>query len=418
MIFDRSLELLDRAKDLIPLQTNTFSKGPQYFPQGTYPVYLGRGEGGRVWDVDGNEFVDMICGLGAISLGYRYLEVDKAIIIQLLKGISFSLPHPLEVELAELLREIIPCAEMSRFAKNGTDATTAAVRLAKAITEREKVAFWGYHGGGSDWYGATTDRPAGIPKVLQEYIIPFKYNDLHSLEVAFRDNPGGIAAVIMEPVQFESPQGGFLHDVRDLAHAHGALFVLDETITGFRMALGGAQEYFQVVPDLACFGKGMGNGMPIAALVGKAEYMSRLEDLPIFFSYTFAGETLSLAAAIATIQEMRSKKTITTCWQRGHQLTSGLVESGLKVIGYPCRPHVTWNGDDALTRSLFMQETATRGLLLHSVGLNFCASHTVDDITKASKAILESWGIVREAHEKGLVKELLRGKPIIPAFRR
>ena len=418
MELDRSMELLERAKEIIPLQAQTFSKSPAWFPFGAYPVYLEHGRDGRVIDVDGNEFVDLICGLGAISLGYQYFEVDKAIMDQLTKGIIFSLPHPLEVELADLLKQVIPSAEMSRFCKNGTDATTAAVRLARAITGREKVANFGYHGGGSDWYGAGTDRPAGIPKVLKDYIIPFKYNDLQSLEAVFQENPDEIACVIMEPVIFTPPERAFLHDCMELAHLNKALFILDETLTGFRWALGGAQEYFKIVPDLACFGKAMANGMPIAALVGKVEYMTALERLPIFFSYTFAGECLSLAAAIATIKEMRDHNTITTCWQRGHLLTSGLISSGMKIVGYSCRPHLTWEGDETLSRSLFMEELASRGVLAHSVGINLCASHTVEDIRQVTKAVLESWSVVRDAQEKGKVRETLKGKPIVPVFQR
>lgn len=420
--YKKSLELLKRAEKLIPGQAQTFSKQPAWFPKGAYPVYLEEGHDGHVWDVDENEYIDLICGLGAITLGYENAEITGDIMdMMALGGPTFSLPHPIEVELASKLHKIIPCAEMVRFAKNGTDVTNAAVRLAKAITERSYVLQFGYHGGGNDWYGAITERPAGIAVENQYYIDTFKYNDIDSLEKLFShytdENRCQVACVIMEPVIFTPPKDGFLEQVKELTHKNGALLIFDEMVTGFRWHLSGAQSYFNVIPDLATFGKGMANGFPISALVGKTEYMKRLEDLPIFFSYTFAGECLSMIAALATIKQMENGA-LDKLWQNGTYLLTLLEKSGLKLIGYPCRFHITWEGEDILSRSLFMQETAKRGLLMHSVGVNFMAAHTEEDMIKAANAILESWAIVRSAMENNKVRELLEGQPIQPAFRR
>jgi glutamate-1-semialdehyde 2,1-aminomutase/spore coat polysaccharide biosynthesis protein SpsF len=245
--------------------------------------------------------------LGPIILGHNYPSVTDAVMQQMQDGTTFSLPHPLEVELAEMLVDIIPCAEMVRFAKNGSDATSGAVRLARAYTGRDIIACCGYHGW-QDWYIGTTTRNRGVPKVVQELTVPFEYNNIESLKRIFSEHPGQVAAVIMEPFGVEEPRDGFLQEVRDLALHDRALLIFDEIITGFRLALGGAQEYFGITPDLACLGKAMGNGYPIAAVVGPSEIMQLFDE--VFFSFTFGGETVSLAAAIATISEMRQKDVI------------------------------------------------------------------------------------------------------------
>jgi len=317
----QSQALLERAKAKIPCQTQCLSKGPTQFVQGVAPVYLQRGEGSHVWDVDGNEYIDFMSGLGPISLGYNYPATNEAIRSQLESGTTFSLMHPLEVEVAELLTEIIPCAEMVRFGKNGSDATSAAIRIARAYTGREHLAQWGYHGW-HDWYAVTTSRCKGIPRRFAELIHPFAYNQIESLEKVFRQYPQEIAAVIMEPVGTSAPENNFLQKVRDLCDRYGALLIFDEVITGFRWALGGAQEFFQVIPDLACFGKSMANGMPLSAVVGRRDVMRASEE--VFFSLTFGGECLSLAAAQATINEIREKDVIEHIWLQGRVLQEGL----------------------------------------------------------------------------------------------
>jgi len=271
----RSYTLKNKAQRLIPSCTQTFSKAPTQFVQGVAPVFLARGQGSHVWDVDGNEYIDYPMGLGPIILGHNYASVTEAAVRQMQDGMAFSLAHPLEVELSELLVEIIPCAEMVRFGKNGSDATSGAVRVARAYTGRDVIACCGYHGW-QDWYVGTTTRNKGVPKAVQELTVTFRYNDIASLERVFAQHPGQVAAVIMEPVGVVEPRDGFLQQVRELAHREGALFVFDEIITGFRLALGGAQDYFGVVPDLAAFGKVIGGGFPVAAVAGRRDIMRHL----------------------------------------------------------------------------------------------------------------------------------------------
>ena len=286
----RSLELKARAEKLIPTCSQTFSKAPTQFVQGVAPVFLARGEGSHVWDVDGNEYIDYPMALGPIILGHNYPAVTEAVTRQMKDGNIYSLPHPLEVEVAELLVELIPSAEMVRFGKNGSDVTTGAVRAARAFTGRELIACCGYHGW-QDWYIGTTTRNQGVPQCVREQTLPFEYNQIESLERILQQNPGKIAAVIMEPVGIVEPQDGFLQQVLDLTHEAGALLIFDEIVTGFRVALGGAQEYYGVTPDMTCCGKAMGNGYPASAVVGRRDVMEWFDE--IFFSFTFGGDALS-----------------------------------------------------------------------------------------------------------------------------
>ena len=269
------------------------------------PVFLAKGKGCRVWDVDGNEYIDYIQGLLPNILGYAHEEVNAAVAEQLGQGHSFSLPHPLEVELAERLTRLIPCAEKVRFGKNGSDATSGAVRAARALTGRERIACCGYHGW-QDWYIGSTTRNAGVPEAVRALTHPFVYNDLGSLQKLLQEHKGEFAAVIMEPVNFWPPAAGFLEGVRELAHEHGALLIFDEICSGFHFGLGGAQKKFGVTPDLACFGKAMGNGFPISCVVGRADVMKVFED--IFFSFTFGGEVASMAAAMKVLDVLEGHR--------------------------------------------------------------------------------------------------------------
>lgn len=409
----KSLEWLSRAERVIPLQSQTFSKAPDTYVKGVYPVYLKHGEGCYVWDVDYNPYIDYICGLGPITLGYSYPVVNDAITTQLMDGITFSLPNVLEVELSELLVDIIPSAEMVRFAKTGSEAAQAAVRAARAFTGREKVAFRGYHGWHSE-FSVATERPKGIPRAFKDYIIPFEYNNIESLEKVFNDNKCEIAAVIMEPMIIEEPKGHFLEKVQQIAHKNGAVFILDEIVTGFRWSLGGAQEYFGVTPDMSIFGKGIANGMPLSAVVGKKEIMREFED--VFFSGTFSGECLSLAAGLATIKEMRYKRTIDFCWQTGRHLIGRVASIGIPTIGLPCRPMLVI---DSRIKNLFLQETVKRGVLLHpGLVLNICYSHTVKDINETVRIFKEALDICNKALEQGNVEDMMEGLAPKEPFKR
>ncbi len=317
-VITRSQALYSRAMGLIPAVTQTLAKGPGQFVEGVAPKYLARGRGSHVWDVDGNEYLDFSMAVGPISLGYAYPAVDDAIAAQLRSGITFSLMHPLEVEVAELLREVVPGAESVRFGKTGAEVTSAAVRLARAFTGRGKVLCCGYHGW-HDWYIGVTDRGAGVPAAVRDLTYTVPYNDLAAAREAIDDET---ACVILEPMTFEAPKAGYLEGLRDTCHERGALLVFDEMWTGFRLALGGAQEAFGVTADLACFSKAVANGMPLSILTGRRDVMARLERDVFFFS-TFGGEALSLAAAKVTIGEIRNRRVLAQLARQGSRIREG-----------------------------------------------------------------------------------------------
>ncbi len=422
----KSRAWLERAAKVVPSSSQTFSKGPTQFPQGVAPAFLQRAKGSHVWDVDGNEYIDYINGLGPTILGNDDPAVSEAVIRQVHEGATFSMPHPLEVELAELLCEIIPCAEMVRYGKNGSDATGGAVRVARAYTKREKIACCGYHGW-QDWYIGTTTRNGGVPRSTQELTKTFAYNDLASLEKVFAENPGEIACVIMEAVGIVDPQPGFLEGVREMCTRHGAVLVFDEVVTGFRMHLGGAQALYKVTPDLACFGKAMGNGFPIAAICGKREIMRVMDD--IFFSFTFGGDVIGLAASIATIKEMQKKPVIEHLWAQGERLKDGYnafakhfgVDEVTSCIGLPprtvCMFADTPKADSLLVRSIVQQELLERGVLF-LVGHNLCLSHSNEDIEHTLRAHRTALEVLAKALDSNEPKQFLRGEPVQAVFRR
>ena len=424
----RSNELWERRRNLIPAGTQTLSKGPTQYVDGVAPKYLARGKGSHVWDVDGNEFIDYPMALGPITLGHCHPVTQDAIRKQLEIGITFSLMHPLEIEVAELLKEIFPCAERVRFGKNGSDATSAAVRCARAVTGRDIVATCGYHGW-QDWYIGSVGgvRAKGVPEAVKALQRTFTYNDIASLERIFQEHPSGVAAVIMEVMNVAEPQDGFLEKVRDVTHRYGAVLIFDEIISGCRYSLGGLQEYYGVTPDLATVGKGMANGMPISAVIGKAEVMEAFED--IFFSFTFGGECLSLAAAKATIEFMRREPVIPHFWKQGAKLQNAYNEManafGLaeytQCAGLPPWTICVFKDHDGLNglmlKSLFQQEMLKRGILFS--GSQFiCYQHTDDDIQRTINAYEDAFTVLRHAVVNRCVEELLEGKPIEVIFKR
>ncbi len=421
--FRKSDELWKRAEKVIPCGTQTISKGPGQFVDGVYPKYISHGKGCHVFDVDGNEYIDYPGSLGAMLLGHGYPVVVEAAQKHIAEGTTFTLMHPLEVELAELLTEVVPCAEMVRFCKNGTDADSGAVRLARACTGREKIAFCGYHGW-QDWYVISTDKNAGVPGVLRDYVFRFDYNDIDSLRKIFEQHGNEIAAVIMEPIGINDIQPGFLEEIREITNYNGSLLIFDEIITGFRFALGGAQEITGVVPDIACIGKAMGNGMPISAIVGKREYMKEFER--VFFSGTFYGETSSIAAALATIREVKERNVIGHIWRQGKKLKDGFnamagdFRINAECVGYPPRTKFYFydkNGKESLQiKSLFMQETIKRGILFGAAQL-VTYSHTVDDINKTLEASREALKVVKKACEMDDIDRFMEGNCVGIVFR-
>ena len=422
----RSGEYLARAERVIPGVSQTFSKNPNQFVRGVSPVFLNNGKDGHVWDVDGNEFIDFPMSLLPVVLGHNDPDVTAAVQDQITEGTIYSLPHPLEVEVSEMLVEEIPCAEMVRFGKSGTDATTAAIRVARGFTRRDRVAICGYHGW-SDWYIGTTTRDLGVPAAVSALSHTFEYNDVTSLKSLFDDHPGEFAAVIMEPIGVVDPADGFLEEVLELTHVNGALLIFDEIITGFRVDLGGAQKHFGVTPDLASFGKGMANGYPVSAVVGRADVMSVFDE--VFFSGTMGGEAVSLAAAKATIQKMRDEPVVDRLWATGRKLRDGYnaiaAEVGLggntACIGLPphtIAPFTDDGGNDSIAlRSLLQQELARRGVL-YLVGFNICYAHTGEDVDITLQALRESMQVVADAKNANRIEESLAGPAAEAVFRK
>jgi glutamate-1-semialdehyde 2,1-aminomutase len=422
--FDASNALFARALETVPLASQTFSKSHQQWVRGATPLFLVRGEGGRVEDVDGNRFIDYVLGLLPIVLGYRDPDVDAAIADQLERGIVFSLASPLEHRLAERLRTLIPCAEMTRFGKNGSDATTAAIRLARAATGRDLVAVGGYHGW-HDWYIGSTTRDLGVPGAVKALTRSFAFNDAASLEAVFAAAPGAVAAVILEPAGVTPPAPGFLEAVRELCTSHGAVLVFDEIVTGFRLAMGGAQARYGVVPDLACFGKSMANGMPIAAVVGRRDLMRRMED--IFFSGTFGGECLSLAAALATLDKLEKLDVPARLARRGERLIAGanaaFARHGLAAFarfgGEGWWPRLALGKAPVpgpILTSLLRQEFVAEGLLL-GASFNLCLAHDDDAVEAETLAAMErALAAVGAALARPDPASALRGAPVQPTF--
>ncbi|MGB7641550.1 MAG: aminotransferase class III-fold pyridoxal phosphate-dependent enzyme, partial [Terriglobales bacterium] len=421
----KSMAWLERAEQVIPGCSQTFSKGSNQHVRGVAPIFLAKGKGYRVWDVDGNEYIDYIQGLLPNILGYAHEGVNAAVAEQLGQGHSFSLPHPLEVELAERLTRIIPCAEKVRFGKNGSDATSGAVRAARALTGRDRIACCGYHGW-QDWYIGSTTRHAGVPGAVRALTHPFQYNNLDSLKKLFEEHPSEIAAVIMEPVNFSSPAAGFLEGVRDLAHRHGALLIFDEICTGFHFGLGGAQKRFGVTPDMACFGKAMGNGFPISCVVGRADVMQSFED--IFFSFTFAGEVAAMAAAMKVLDVLETTPALAQLEANGRVLKEALnalaKEAGLQerihCVGYPFWSLIKFldaDGKDSfLVRSLFTQECVKRGLLILATH-NVTAAHDPIAIEKTLKVYAEVCKTVAKWLSDRDPEQYLEGEMIQPVFK-
>lgn len=423
--YQRSEELLERALKTIPLGSQTFSKSKTQYPFGVSPYFIQRGLGSHVWDVDGNEYVDFISSLASVTLGYNDPDVTAAVKAQLEEGVIFSLPHPIEMQVAEKICELVPCAERVRFGKNGSDATAGAIRLARAYTSRDHVAVCGYHGW-QDWYIGSTARNRGVPKATRDLTHTFAYNEIESLDALFREWPGQIAAVILEPMNVVEPKDGFLESVKELAHKHGALLVFDETITGFRYANGGAQEYFGVTPDLATFGKGLANGYPVSAVVGRVDVMKLMEE--IFFSFTFGGETLSLAAALATMQKLQREPVVATMHQQGKKIIERLTaliakhNAGniLSVSGHPtwsfllikdAAPYTQWQ-----LKTLFMQEMLARGILTYgSHNINY--SHSDSDLEKLFSAYEEVVAMLVTAVNEQSLEKMLRCQSLEPLFK-
>lgn len=418
----KSQELLARGTGLIPSVSQTLAKSPSQHVKGVMPMFAKKGKGAHIWDVDGNKFLDFQMGIGPLVLGYAYEPVDRAIRDQLENGITFSLPHELEVEVAEMIRDTVPNTESVRYSKTGCDVTTAAVRLARAFTGRERVLCCGYHGW-HDWYVGVTDRNAGIPESTQNLTHTFNYNDVEQLAASIDDRT---ACVIMEPMVFDEPKEGFLQKVRELCDKHGALLIFDEMWTGFRLNVGGAQAHFNVRADLCTFSKAIANGMPISVLSGRKDVMQLLEE-KVFFFTTFGGEALSLAAAKATIQELKAKNVPQAIAKLGRSLKDGvkaLAEKHetpfIRCFGADVRTMLTFTpdaGNPLEMKSFVQQELARRGILWSSFH-NLSFSHTAEDVALALAAYDEIFPELRDLVKAGRLRESIAGEVVGPVFRR
>lgn len=406
----RSLELFDEAKNLVPGGV-CGARRPYNFVIGEYPIFFESGKGGRVTDVDGNEYIDFLCAYGPIILGYREEEVDEAVIKQIRdKGFCLSLTQRCQNQLAEKLNELIPCSEMSVFLKTGSDATTASIRIARGYTNRIKVMRCGYHG----WHDWCVEVKGGIPEKLYEDVHEFRYNNLNQLEDLMAKYGDETAAIILTPFghplheRMEEPGPGFLEGVREIATKYGAVLIFDEIRTGFRLTMGGAQKLYRVTPDLSVIGKGMANGYAISAVTGKAEIMKAAEQ-KVFISSTFFPNSDGYIASLKTIEILERDDVLDKIWERGSRFLEKVqnivnkYDVGAELSGVAPMFFITFKRDKADTykarREDFYTQLIRRGIFLHLYHHGFiCYRHTEQDLDIAAKAIDEALAYVNEKH--------------------
>jgi len=424
-----------RAHALIPGGGHTYSKGDDQFPENA-PKIIDRGEGCKLWDVDGNEFLDLGMSLGTVVLGHAYQPVLDAVRKELDRGVNFVRPSILEGELAELIHNVIPSAEMVKFAKNGSDAVTAAVKLARAYTGREYIArcssdpFNAVH----DWFIGSTVVTRGVPEAVQNLTLKFDYNDLESCKKLFDQYPGKISAFLLEPISMIKPKEGFLQGLKDLCEKNGALLIFDEVVSGFRFAIGGAQEVAGVTPHLSAFGKAMANGFSVSALTGIKDVMDiggithQRGERVFLLSTTHGGETHCLAASIATIKEIQQKKIIDHFYWVGNYLMDGMrkiaaeekAEHLVEIFGYGCKPGFAFKdelGNICMkSRTLFLRETVARGLLMPYVVPSY--AHKKEDLDLGLEICQDAIRVLKKEVEAGTVEKSLNGYTVKPVFRK
>lgn len=419
----KSLELLNKAQQVIPKGTQTASKCYNQFVKGVHPNFISKAKDCYMWDVDGNKYIDYMAALGPIILGYNNKEVNTAITKQLKNGAIFSLPHESEIELAELICKVVPCAEMVRFGKNGSDVTSIAVRIARHLKSKDYVLSpEGHYHGWSDIFAAVSVRDYGLPQSMKQYVERFPYNDLVALEEKLKTQK--FACLIMEPTLLEAPTEGFLQGVRDLCNKYDVILIFDEMVTGFRWSLGGAQQYYNVTPDLATFGKAVANGMPISILAGKKEYMLALED--VFFSGTYLGETLSIASAIETVKILQANESeiYSHIWNSGTVLQKTFNDEcgkfGLdgKMVGLGPVFRISFNTQDSSgAKDLFHQEMLKQGIFWGNA-IYITWSHKEREIIKTQKAIKKALKVVAKAVKNNNIDPMLEGERSITIFQR
>lgn len=431
--FRRSQEANERLHAAIPGGAHTYAKGDDQFPEGLAPV-IRRGDGCRVWDVDGNEYIEYGMGLRAVTLGHAFPRVVEAVRAEIGLGTNFVRPSLLELEAAEAFLALIAGADMVKFTKDGSTANTAAVKLARAFTGRDRVALCADHPFFSydDWAMVATPLRAGIPNGVEELTLTFGYNDLDSVATLLARYPGEIACFVLEAERTDPPRDGFLHELHELLRQDGSLLVFDENVTGFRWDNGGAQAVYGIVPDLSTWGKGIANGFALSALAGRQEVMElgglRHDRERVFLlSTTHGAEHVGLAAAVAAMGVYQEEPVIATMYENGERLRSGVeaaiqahgVEEHFTVFGKaPCLFYGTKGPDGKPSqafRTLFLQETVSRGLLAPSLVISY--SHTPSDVDQTVEIIADALGVYADALDAG-VERFLRGRPVQPVYRR
>jgi len=423
----RSYEIYERAGELIPGRTQLISRRASRFASGISPVYAQSAKGSRLIDVDENEYIDWMSSVGAVILGHADDVVDRAVEEQIKRGSLSSLNSPLEIELAEELVDTIPSAEMVRYTKGGGEACAAAARIARGTTGRDKIIFCGYHGW-HDWYQAANYEadpvsgefpfagiePIGVPKVLAGTVIPFPYGDLDALRELLDEHAGEVAAVMMEPLRSTLPELGFLEGVKELAHAHGAILIFDEVSCGWRLSVGGVQEYLGVTPDMTVLAKAMSNGYPMGAVVGSREVMEPASRM--FVSSSYWSDNIGLTAALTTIRELKRRDSAAFFLETGEKLRQALngsiADAGLsgEYTGLHTALSLSLSLPDENLRdkvyTLFIQEMARRGVHC-PMGFILNMAHTDEVIRKTAEAASEAFDVIRSGLESDDIDSLL-----------
>ena len=433
----RSLEIYERARALIPGTTQLISRRPTRAALGVSPIYAERAKGCRIWDVDGNEYIDWTSAVGPVILGYADDVVDDAVRAQIARGAIYSIVQESAVELAEELVRIVPSAEMVRYCKGGGEACTIAVRIARGVTGRDRVLFCGYHGW-HDWYQAANlgaerlaehlfngIEPIGVPRSLEGTAMPFTYGDLQELEGLLQQHAGEVACIIMEPMRSGEPPEGYLAGVRDLATRYGVVLIFDEVSSGWRVARGSAQEYVGVTPDMTVFAKAISNGYPMGAVVGKREFMEPASRM--FISSAYWDDNIGIAASLACLRELERRDAVAHFNRIGalfkEQVNAAAAAAGLaaQCVGVAAHPSIRIEVDDpaetAKVNALFIQENARRGVIL-ATGFMFNCSHGESEVERTAPVVEESFGKIAEGRDRGTIDDLLEVPPQEESFRR
>jgi len=426
MKFDKSMDIFKDAIDVIPMGTSTYSRSPNHFVIGKSPLYIKSGKGCKLYDVDGNEFVDYSMSLSMLNLGYANPEVNQAAKAAIDEGLIYTLSCPEESILAKKIIKHVPCAEMVRFFKNGSDSCEGAVKLARNYTKKTKILTISSYHGFHDWFVASMQWNKGIPKMLSNFVLKCDYNDIEGIEKTIKENKNELSALMMEPVINYEPREGFLQTIRELTEENDMVLIFDEMKTGFRLSIGGAQKYFNVTPDLAIFGKGLANGFPISALTGKKYLMGQLEDEKLFLSGSYATEKSSINASLKTLEILENKNVINHIWETGEMLKKGINElitkhdlnDVIKIVGLAPMTHIIITEQKNATtneiKSYLQQECVKRGFLF--VGYHHTSmAHTTKDIKFTLNVYDEVLPLLRKALNENNLREKIEGK-VISAF--